>query len=92
MGTESRLDIAANWDEEERRKLFIGGERLLIYSDPETGFLPSRLILSEPDFVLAAISLVQEGHLKLDSDNPGFVCLTESGGKLAAGIRALSHG
>lgn len=88
----SRLDVAANWPENDRQQLFLNREKLLLAFDRETAALPHQLIQSDPHLMLAAISLAQEGHLRLDSNNESLLHLTNTGQRFAAGARALSHG
>jgi len=92
METVNNLDLAANWSDSERHQLFVNREKLLLTFDQEPGVLSLTLIQSDPAKVLAALSLTQEGYLKLDSNNPNLLRLSESGEKIAAGARALSHG
>jgi len=92
MELESRLDFAANWTGEERSKVYEERVNLLISFDSESRTLPVNESNIRPLGIIALISLVQEGFIKLDSNNPNLIKLTDSGATIASGYRAYSHG
>lgn len=90
MEIENRVDLTANWTQSERDELHAMQDKLLLSFDEETGFLPIEVIQKSPDALLAAFSLIQQGHVKLDSNSPYHVILTYSGKHLATQTKLIN--
>jgi hypothetical protein len=81
------LNLAQNWSEEERHKLYVAREKILISLHHGEG-----IDFSDQVGVIATLSLMSEGFVELDTEDPSRVNLTDTGHRFANGAVALSHG
>ncbi len=79
--------LAQNWSEEERHNLYIARKKVLtaLHDGGQIDF-------GNKVGVIATFSLIYEGFVELDVQDPSQVQLTENGQRFAKGVVALSHG
>jgi hypothetical protein len=85
-------NLGAEWSDDNRHELYMNRERILIdMHTAEVALSVKELRVAGTSRLIAALSLMQEGHLALDTRNPTQICLTEMGRKFAIGIVALNQ-
>jgi hypothetical protein len=90
MSIESgELQLASEWPEEDKTELFANRSRLLSEAIAAQGIVPIDSIRESTARLIACMSLMQEGHISLDTQTPGLLQLTESGRRFAMGAVAL---
>ena len=82
-----KLNLAQSWTEQERRELYVAREKVLIALHNREGLDFGNRIVS-----IAVLSLMSDGDLDLDTEDPSKINLTETGQRFASGVVALSHG
>jgi len=82
-----KLNLANRWTEEARHDLYAARKKILIaLHDGESLDFTDRI-----DFI-ATLTLMSEGDLELDTEDPSKVFLTDAGQRFASDTVSLSHG
>jgi hypothetical protein len=84
--------IARDWSEDDKHNLYEVRRLMLIETNRADGVLQISELAQDPAKLIGALSLVQEGFLRLDPQSPELLQLTEDGRNFAIGTIAFEHG